>query len=515
MPHVEPAIQRHQDAGDRPLLGMEDGVERDEPSLRADPLAGCSKDSFRDRRAEVMEHAERDDDVEGPDVERVEVDEIGIDVRRTSSDGTLSSCAADVVDVAVHADVLDVTEVVDEVAVAASEVEDPRSGGRPYVVAHDDPDAAVRAQHTTEQRISPGPPEERRAQGTPIDHGAPTYGVGDRKIRTMAPADTSTDLAVVVPVYGCAGCLVALHERLVRVLDDLGISFELIFVDDRATDDSWSILRDLADRDERVRAIRLSRNFGQQAAITAGLAACRSRWTVVMDCDLQDPPEMIPRLWAKAQEGFDVVLGRRRTRKHSVFRRLAAKAYFHFLKTVVGGEAHGDISTFSLISARVRDAVLTFPDQDRQYVPMLLWTGFEQTAVSYDGDPRFDGGKSSYTLGTLMRVAVAGVLFQTTTLLRWIIYLGLFVASAGFLLACYLVAAYFFISPPPGWTSLVVTMLITTGVLTISTGVTGLYVGNVFREVKGRPLYLVDVEYQRERQPSSHDVEATEPSAPQ
>jgi dolichol-phosphate mannosyltransferase len=301
-------------------------------------------------------------------------------------------------------------------------------------------------------------------------------------------------LSVVVPVYGCEGCLRSLYARLVAVLQPLVASFEIVFVDDRGPDNSWRVLCELADGDGRVRALRLSRNFGQQAAITAGLAATRAEWTVVMDCDLQDPPEVIPRLWAKAQEGYDVVFGRRQARTHSAFRRLAAKAYFRFLKTFLHVEISGDFGAFTLISRRAREGVLAMPDADRHYVPMLLWIGFEQSAVEYELEPRF-AGRSSYSLSSLIRLAVAGVLFQTTSLLRWIIYAGMALAFLGFCVAAFLIVSYFFINPYPGWTSLIVVILVTSGFVALSTGVTGLYVGNVFRQVKGRPLYLVDTEY--------------------
>ena len=302
-------------------------------------------------------------------------------------------------------------------------------------------------------------------------------------------------LSVVVPVYGCEGCLRRLHARLVAVLEELVDSFEIVFVDDRGPDNSWPVLCELADADPRVRALRLSRNFGQQAAITAGLSATRASWTVVMDCDLQDPPEVIPRLWAKAQEGYDIVFGRRQARTHTFFRRLAAGTYFRFLRTILGVNINPEFGAFSLISARAREAVLSMPDADRHYVPMLLWVGYDQAAVEYELEERF-AGKSGYTLGSLIRLAVAGVLFQTTSLLRWIIYAGIALALGGFAFAGFLVIQYLFADHPyPGWTSLIVVMLVTSGFLALSTGVTGLYVGNVFRQVKGRPLYLVDAEY--------------------
>src|SRR5262249_8272613 len=155
-------------------------------------------------------------------------------------------------------------------------------------------------------------------------------------------------LSVVIPVYECATCLRALHERLTRALRSLGISYELIFVDDRSRDDGWKVLGDLARCDPTIRAFRLSRNFGQHPAITAGLERSRGRWAVVMDCDLQDPPEAIPDLYRKASEGFDVVLGRRLDRRGSTFRRWASRLYFSVLNAVAGTRLSSDYGNFSL-----------------------------------------------------------------------------------------------------------------------------------------------------------------------
>ena len=299
------------------------------------------------------------------------------------------------------------------------------------------------------------------------------------------------ELAVVVPVYRCSECLLVLHERLTRTLRDLGVTYEILFVDDRSPDDSWPVLADLADRDPTVRAVRLSRNFGQQAAITAGLAESRASWTVVMDCDLQDPPELIPRLYAKAREGHDIVLARRRGRSHSPFRLLAARIYFTFLRIFLKAKIDSGFGAFSIISRKARSAVLRVPDVDRHYVPILLWVGFEQASIEFEHAERYSG-ESSYSIGSLLRLAVSGIFFQTASLLRWIIYLGFLFAFLGVCLAAVLVVSYFFFEPYPGWTSLAVLILLTGGFIIVSTGVSGLYIGMIFKQVKNRPLYIID-----------------------
>jgi len=300
------------------------------------------------------------------------------------------------------------------------------------------------------------------------------------------------EISVVIPVYGCRECLPSLHDRLTAALKELGHSYELVFVDDRSPDASWAVLQDLAAADPKVRALRLSRNFGQHAAITAGLGASRGRYTVVMDCDLQEPPEEIGRLYAKVREGFDLVLARRSHRKHSPARLLAARTYFRLLNFFSGSSLEGDYGTFSILSAKVRDAYLGLGEQDRHYLLILNWLGFEPGVIDVVHGARH-AGRSSYTLGRLLSHAIGGMLFQTTNLLVWIIYVGFALSLVGAGLAAYYLYVWRVATPPPGWTTIMVLLLLVGGFIIISTGVTGLYISKVFQQVKGRPLYLVDV----------------------
>ncbi|MEK6277269.1 MAG: glycosyltransferase family 2 protein [Actinomycetota bacterium] len=302
------------------------------------------------------------------------------------------------------------------------------------------------------------------------------------------------ELSVVVPTYRCEDCLRALHRRLTASVAPLVASYELVFVDDRSPDDSWGLLRELASSDPHVRLLRLSRNFGQHAAITAGLAHSTGRWIVVTDCDLEDPPEEIPRLYAKAQEGYDIVFARRRLRRQSLFRRVAARTYRRLANFLARTDIDPDYTNLSIASRKVIDAFLGLRDVDRHYLLILLWLGFEHTTIDVDQDERY-AGQSSYTFGELIRVAADGMFFQTTNLLRWIIYGGFVIAVLGSLALGGLVAyGWFLRDPPPGWASLATLVMLLSGVIVISTGVTGLYVGKVFSQVKGRPLYVVDSE---------------------
>jgi dolichol-phosphate mannosyltransferase len=295
------------------------------------------------------------------------------------------------------------------------------------------------------------------------------------------------EISVVVPVYGCAGCLRELHRRLQAVVGALTDSYELVFVDDASRDGAWNVLSELARHDPHVRAFGLSRNFGQDAAITAGLSRALGRWTVVMDCDLQERPEEIPRLYAKAQEGYDLVRTARSRRTHSRVRRWASRAYRRLLLDV---DPTTEYSNMSLLSRRVVDAFLTLHDYHREYTLVLDWLGFSQATVQIEYAERAVGS-SSYTLRRLLRVALDGMFFRTTVLLRAVVFLGFLVALAGGGLAAYNIAYYFVFGQPKGYTSLAVLVLLLSGFIIISVGVVGLYVGRVFEQVKFRPLFII------------------------
>jgi glycosyltransferase involved in cell wall biosynthesis len=302
-------------------------------------------------------------------------------------------------------------------------------------------------------------------------------------------------LSVVVPVYGCEDCLVVLHERLTRSVRQVTDRYELVFVDDRSLDEGWAVLQRLAREDPHVRAFRLSRNFGQDAAITAGLAQARGAWAVVMDCDLQEAPEDIPRLWAAAGEGYDIVRTTRRGWRHSAFRRATSRLY---RALTLETDVRPDYSNLSLLSRRVIDAFLRLNDRDREYMIALDWLGFDSTSIEIEHHERHSG-KSTYTLERLVRAALDGMFFRSTVLLRLVVLVGFLVALAGVVVAVFEVVDYF--AEPnqtvPGYTSLAVLVLLMAGFIIISVGVVGLYVGRIFEQVKNRPLFLIDSEAER------------------
>jgi dolichol-phosphate mannosyltransferase len=298
------------------------------------------------------------------------------------------------------------------------------------------------------------------------------------------------DLSVVVPVYGCRASLAPLYERLTAAVGEVTDDYELLFVDDGTDDGSWDVLAGLAAADPAVRAIRLSRNFGQDAAITAGLTRSTGAWAVVLDCDLQEPPEAIPELYTRAQEGYEVVRTIRSRRQHARLRRAASRAY---RRVLLERTREVEYSNMSLLSRKVVDAFLSLRDSDREFTLALDWLGFPQTAVDVDYHPRAEG-RSSYTFGRLLRVGLAGMTFRTTVLLRVVVMCGFVVAALGVGLAAFNVYERLAGHQPQGYTSLVVLLLLFGGFIILCVGVVGLYVGRIFEQVRQRPLFLVDRE---------------------
>jgi dolichol-phosphate mannosyltransferase len=299
------------------------------------------------------------------------------------------------------------------------------------------------------------------------------------------------ELSVVVPVFRCTDCLRELHHRLTATLDALHHDYEIILVDDDGEDAPWEVIADLATVDSNVLGVALSRNFGQHAAIAAGLSRARGRWIVVMDCDLQEPPETIRALYSKALEGYDIVYTVRDRASVPWVRGALSSAYYRVLNVLSGTSFAGYHGTLSMMSRKVLDLYLRLPERERDHFLILNWLGFKAAEVEYVQVAR-RSGKSSYTFRSLVRQAVAAVLFQTTTFLRWVVYLGFVIALVGVGFAVYLVAANLSGSTTPGWTSLAVFTLTIGGTIILTNGIIGLYVGRVFDEVKARPLFVID-----------------------
>lgn len=305
-------------------------------------------------------------------------------------------------------------------------------------------------------------------------------------------------LSVVSPVYGCEGCLEDLVDRISVVLRSMGRSFEVILVDDASPDGAWERIQELAATRKWVRGLRLSRNFGQHPAISAGIEHARGEWTVVMDCDLQDPPGEIPVLHHRALEaGLDVVFAQRRNRKDGWLKRLTSWGFFRVLGWLTGTPQDASTANFGIFHRRVINAVCAMPERDRSFPLMVKWTGFRQGVVEVEHAARAQG-RSSYTFRRMLRLATDIVLGYSEKPLRMVAALGIGCSAISF--AMVVVATLRWLDGDiavAGYTSIIASIWLVGGLLLFSVGVVGLYVGQVFRNVKGRPYYIVAEDTER------------------
>jgi len=297
-------------------------------------------------------------------------------------------------------------------------------------------------------------------------------------------------LAVVTPVYRAEDCLEELYRRLVAVLPAITQDFEIIMVEDCGGDRSWEIVRGLAQRDPRVKGIQFSRNFGQHYGITAGLDHCDADWVVVMDCDLQDRPEDIPLLYAKALEGYDVVHALRDRRRDALLKRWGSNLYFALLEyfAEVAYETPGN---FRILSRKVVENFCRMREQLRYSAGLLRWMGFPTAYVAVEQDKRH-AGETSYTLAKLLKLGFDVMIAFTDKPLRLSVRLGFIIAFLAFCYGLYIiVSALLHGYPIIGWSSLIVSIYFIGGIIISILGVIGIYLGKTFDEAKKRPLYIV------------------------
>ncbi len=299
-------------------------------------------------------------------------------------------------------------------------------------------------------------------------------------------------IAVVMPVYQAESFLKNLYSRLVNSLECLTPDFEIVMVEDGGGDNSWSVIEGLARSDKRVKGIKLSRNFGQHQAITAGLDLVSADWVVVMDCDLQDQPEEITKMYSQAQKGYDIVRARRIIRHDSILRRASSKTFYALLGYLTETKQDPTMSNFGIYSKKAIDAVRKMPDNVRYFPVMIQWAGFRSSAIEIAHAKR-DSGLSSYTLKKLMRLAFNVIISFSEKPLRLVIKLGFTMASLSFLSALYLFFRAVLIKQTVlGWSSLIVSIWFLSGLIIFFLGIVGTYVGKAFEQTKKRPLYIID-----------------------
>lgn len=324
---------------------------------------------------------------------------------------------------------------------------------------------------------------------------------------------TPPRLSLVLPVFNEEETLPELHRRLEAFLGDIGVAWEVVFVDDGSKDRSLELLRAMADREARYRVVSFGRNFGHQIAISAGLDVAEGDAVVVMDADLQDPPEVVRDMLAKFEEGFDVVYGIR-TKRHgeTIFKRFTAAAYYRLLRALLGFEVPLDAGDFRLMSRPMVLALRSLRERHRFVRGMVAWIGFRQTKVYYERPARF-AGETKYPLRKMIRFAVDGITSFSIIPVRLATYLGVFAGILAVLIGTWAVLQKLRGAPTvEGWTTIMMLIALSSSVQLLVMGVLGEYVGRIYDEVKRRPLYTVAERINLPQPPDGHA--RTEPPAP-
>lgn len=299
------------------------------------------------------------------------------------------------------------------------------------------------------------------------------------------------ELSIISPVYQAEAIVDKLVERILAAIIPLGLQFEVILVDDGSLDKSWERIMQQACLDPRIKGLKLSRNFGQHYAITAGISRSSGKLIVLMDCDLQDSPEDIQKLIEEHERGYEIVFTRRIHRGHTAGRSWSSEFYNLVFGFFSDGQYHINYGSLVLFSRVVADAFLQLKERDRLYIQLLKWLGFTSAVVEVEHHPRLSG-KSSYTLWKILSLGLQGWTSHSTKLLRFSTYLGLALAVCSFAFACVVIGRYFIYDLLPGWPSVIVSILFSTGLILMSVGVLGIYIGKIFEQVKERPLFLVE-----------------------
>ena len=322
--------------------------------------------------------------------------------------------------------------------------------------------------------------------------------------------------SIVAPVYNERDNLETLYARLKPVLEQLaGDSWEIVLTDDGSRDDSWSVIQRLHERDPRVVGLRFSRNFGHHLALTAGLDMARGQRVVTMDSDLQDQPEELPKLAAKMDEGYDVVYATRVDRHHAQQKQAMSKIFFWLLNTLSDVPYPITGAVFRMMSRRFVDELNKLRERHRLFTGLTAWLGFRQTSVDVVHGERH-AGTTKYTMGKMLTLALDSITAFSAKPLYYVVYLGLAIAAISVLFAAYIVVRYFVVGySMQGYGSLMTAITFIGGLILMVLGIIGQYIGRIFEQQKGRPLYIVESSFRDELpQAASQMTSQTAPHAP-
>jgi len=299
--------------------------------------------------------------------------------------------------------------------------------------------------------------------------------------------------SVVVPVYQEEAVVQETHRRLTAVLESLGENWELIYVNDGSRDRTGLLVRSFCGLDPRVKLLTFSRNFGHQTAITAGMDFAGGQCMVIIDGDLQDPPELIPGMIALWRGGYDIVYGKRTSREGDSFmKKLTAKLFYRILHAMTDVDIPVDTGDFRLIDRSVADALKQLPERNRYVRGLMGWVGFKQTAMEFERSERF-AGTTKYPLRKMLKLAMDGIMSFSFKPLKIASWLGSIISAGSFLYLISVLIQRLFLpdSAQPGWASLIAATLFLNGITLLILGIMGEYIGRIYDEVKNRPLYIL------------------------
>ncbi len=298
-------------------------------------------------------------------------------------------------------------------------------------------------------------------------------------------------ISVVTPVYKCAEFIDEIYLRLTTTLPQINNDYEIIFVNDGSTDNAWGKIYKLAKNDKKVKGINFSRNFGQHNAITAGLEQSKGDWIVVMDCDLQDRPEEIIKLYNKCQEGYDYITAIRKNRKDNYLKILFSKVFYFVLSYLTDVKQENRVGNFGIYHRKVISAVLSMNDYVRYFPSMTKWVGYTYASIEVEHDER-KNGRTSYSFIKLAKLALNVILAFSDKPLKLTMKFGFFIALLSLVFALFIIVRFLLYGPTViGWSSIIVTISFFFGIVIFLIGLLGLYIGKIFEKVKDRPKFII------------------------
>jgi len=301
------------------------------------------------------------------------------------------------------------------------------------------------------------------------------------------------ELSIIIPCYNEEKNIRLIYDRLVVAITSISSNFEIIYANDGSRDNSFLELVKLSEEDSRVKYINFSRNFGRQIAVTAGLDLSKGQAVVIIDGDLQDPPEVIPEMYAKHKEGFEVVYGQRIKRKgESFFKKITAKYFYRILKKITNVNIPLDTGDFRLIDRKIVNDLKNMPEQNKFLRGQIAWLGYRQTSVFFERDER-KFGETGYPFSKMLKFAIDGITGFSDIPLQFVTKIGIFISFISFLIIVYAIFSHFVLEKTiTGWTSLIISSMFIGGVQLISIGIIGEYISRINKNVQKRPLYIID-----------------------